>query len=199
MLASVPPTASPVHRHSDRTTDQARTLSICACPGDPLEASLSTLPAFTALPSGAPPPIGLVPLPRSFEQLFHEAAAAPCAQCGASPETRALCLACGAVVCGIESPHGPRAAVSHAHACSTGAGLFVLTSSSAVLLVRERRVMLLGRCAVEEVFCGGLVAHAAWRALVADLCSSHAQLFTRRASNSTAIPHSSVACGKHSS
>uniref|UniRef100_A0A7S4BG65 E3 ubiquitin-protein ligase n=1 Tax=Chrysotila carterae TaxID=13221 RepID=A0A7S4BG65_CHRCT len=111
---------------------------------DPLEASLSTLPAFTALPSGAPPPIGLVPLPRSFEQLFHEAAAAPCAQCGASPETRALCLACGAVVCGIESPHGPRAAVSHAHACSTGAGLFVLTSSSAVLLVRERRVMLLG-------------------------------------------------------
>ena len=56
------------------------------------------------------------------------------------PDSRALCLACDAVVCGIESSHGPRAVISHAQSCHPSGCLFVLTSSSAALLVRERCV-----------------------------------------------------------
>ena len=46
----------------------------------------------------------------------------------------------------LESPHGAQACIGHAAECGAGNGLFLLVGgslSSAALLVRERRVMLL--------------------------------------------------------
>ena len=40
--------------------------------------------------------------------------------------------------------HGPRAVISHAQGCGAGSALFLLTNTSAVLLVREKKVQLLG-------------------------------------------------------
>jgi len=91
-----------------------------------------------------PDPAGLLPLPHTFEDVYHAGMTLPCELCGVSPPSRALCLSCGAVVCGLETLHGPRACMTHAAGCSEGAGLFLLTSTSAVLLVREKRLMFLG-------------------------------------------------------
>jgi len=60
------------------------------------------------------------------------------------PDSRAFCLTCGACLCGPWTRHGPSACIKHAQACGAGSGLFLLTSSSAVLLVREKRFMVLG-------------------------------------------------------
>ena len=68
----------------------------------------------------------------------------PCELCGARPSSRALCLCCGACVCGLETTHGPRACVSHAALCGEGSALFLLTNTSATLLVRDRRFQPLG-------------------------------------------------------
>lgn len=88
--------------------------------------------------------IGLLPLPASFEEIFHAGMGLQCELCGVHPPSRALCLACGACICGIETLHGPRACISHAGTCSEGSALFLLSNTSAVLLVREKRVMILG-------------------------------------------------------
>jgi len=103
------------------------------------------LPALTEGAYLPPEPrVGLLPLPGSFEALFHESLGLPCELCGVPPTSRAICLSCGACVCGLETLHGPRAAFSHAHACGEGSAVFLLTNTSAVLLVRERKLKLLG-------------------------------------------------------
>ena len=76
--------------------------------------------------------------------IFHAGMGLECEICGVTPPSRALCLSCGACLCGLETLHGPRACISHARGCSEGSALFLLTNTSAVLLVREKRIMLLG-------------------------------------------------------
>ena len=98
-------------------------------------------------PEGTPPPLaplGLLPLPSSFESVLHDSLHLPCELCSLVPASRALCLSCGACVCGLETLHGPRAVITHSQLCGGGVSLFLLTHTSAVLLVRDKRVSLLG-------------------------------------------------------
>jgi E3 ubiquitin-protein ligase UBR1 len=83
-------------------------------------------------------------LPSSFEALFHQVARKRCASCHATPDSRAVCLACAAHLCGIDTPHGARAIMGHAATCGAGTGLFLLTSNSAAVLVRDRRLVFAG-------------------------------------------------------
>jgi len=101
----------------------------------------ATLAGWPSLP---PAPVGLVPLPASFEAFFHDNSSHRCADCRATPENRAVCLACGTTLCGLDTPHGSRAVVEHATSCGVGVGLFMLTNNSAVVLVRERRLVFVG-------------------------------------------------------
>ena len=70
-----------------------------------------------------------------------------CAVCGAAPASRALCLACGACVCGHDSLRVSQqhcvCANQHAQTCGAGTALLLLTSSSSVVLVRNGRLLLL--------------------------------------------------------
>ena len=113
----------------------------------PFQSLLETSPQYLLrqpLSRGPPSPLGLRQLPSSFEQLFHESSQRSCALCGIVPDSRAICLTCGTSLCGFDTAHGPRACISHAATCGAGSALFVLTNNSAVVLARERRVMLLG-------------------------------------------------------
>ena len=97
------------------------------------------------MPRGVPPPVGLCALPHSFEGLFHDSAHLACGVCAATPpSSRGLCLVCGACVCGLETPRRALCMVSHSQHCGAGAALFILANKSAVLLVRDKRVMLRG-------------------------------------------------------
>ena len=97
------------------------------------------------LPRGVPPALRLRPLPASFEQLFHDSLQRRCSVCNTAPTSRALCLACGACVCGgNEALRGKHACAGlHAHSCGAGTSLYLLTSSSGVVLVRSGRLLLL--------------------------------------------------------
>ena len=99
-------------------------------------------------PRATPPALRLRPLPASFEHLFHDALRLRCCVCGAGPPaltSRAICLACGACVCGgNDALHGGRScAAHHARCCGAGTSLFLLTSSSGVVLSRGGRLLLL--------------------------------------------------------
>jgi hypothetical protein len=140
-----------------------RMLRTCAALHAPLWES--GLPAFTIASLSAPPVaapplaaaprltertripparLGLLPLPHSFEELFHAGMGLHCELCGATPSSRALCLCCGACLCGLETLHGPRACISHAGVCGEGSAVFLLTNTSAVVLVRDKRFQPLG-------------------------------------------------------
>ena len=94
-----------------------------------------------------PAALRLRPLPPTFEQLFHASLKRHCAVCGAAPASRALCLACGACVCGHDSLRVSQqhcvCANQHAQTCGAGTALLLLTSSSSVVLVRNGRLLLL--------------------------------------------------------
>ena len=62
----------------------------------------------------------------------------------ANPPSRAICLACGECVCAIDTPRRAECLIAHARRCGAGVGLYILAGNSAVVLVRERRVMLRG-------------------------------------------------------
>ena len=53
-------------------------------------------------------------------------------------------MCCGACLCGLETLHGPRACISHATVCGEGSAVFLLTNTSAVILVRDKRFQALG-------------------------------------------------------
>lgn len=74
----------------------------------------ATLPPASDLPTGLPPSVRLRPLPRFFEQIYHDTLKLACELCGVQPPSRALCLACGACLCGLDTHHGPRGVISHA-------------------------------------------------------------------------------------
>ena len=117
------------------------TAALVAARGRPPAALLRTSLMGWELP---PPPLGLVPLPASFEAFFHATSASRCQICRATPEHRAVCLACGATLCGLDTPHGSSAIIEHTATCGVGVGLFMLTHNSAVVLVRERRLLFVG-------------------------------------------------------
>ena len=130
-----------VSLRSESAAAAALAASLRAARGRPPAALLRTSLMGWELP---PPPLGLVPLPASFEAFFHATSASRCQICRATPEHRAVCLACGATLCGLDTPHGSSAIIEHTATCGVGVGLFMLTHNSAVVLVRERRLLFVG-------------------------------------------------------
>ena len=106
--------------------------------------SSSTPKPWSKVRVGPIAPVAALLVVRCIEAGFSQLSL-PCALCAAKPpsRSRALCLSCGACVCGPDTPHGPRACLAHARECGGGTALFLLTNSSGVLLVRDRRLMLL--------------------------------------------------------
>ena len=101
-------------------------------------------PAAPLLPRAVPAALRLRPLPPTFEQLFHASLKRHCAVCGTAPASRALCLACGACVCGHDTLRSHCVCAGlHAQSCGAGTSLFLLTTSSSVVLVRNGRLLLL--------------------------------------------------------
>jgi len=143
--AGVAPTAAAATLRAvvARALDGVAAEAAALWPSGAAHAALASLTLATL--TVAPERSVLRALPPTFEGLFHASLALPCALCAAKPpsRSRALCLSCGACVCGPDTPHGPRACLAHARECGGGTALFLLTNSSGVLLVRDRRLMLL--------------------------------------------------------
>lgn len=111
-------------------------------------ASSSVTPLFTAqrIPSTTvtlydAPVVGLLRLPSQYDLLFGKLWSIPCAACGTRPETPALCLVCGTMLCGGSDC----CKVGDVGECTRHAALyggstcaFLLVNSSEILLVRGR-------------------------------------------------------------
>jgi len=90
----------------------------------------------------------LVPLPKSYDRLFQFYRKQTCRTCQKIPDHPAVCLVCGALVCFqsncCASSNGEYECVKHSIDCGCGTGVFLIISSSAILIIRSERVSIWG-------------------------------------------------------
>jgi len=71
-----------------------------------------------------------------------------CRTCQKIPDHPAVCLVCGALVCFqsscCASSNGEYECVKHSIDCGCGTGVFLIISSSAILIIRSERVSIWG-------------------------------------------------------
>ena len=118
--------------------------ALCSLERPVLQLPLAPASPAALLPRAVPAALRLRPLPATFEQLFHASLKRHCSVCGIAPASRALCLACGACVCGHDTLRSHCVCAGlHAQSCGAGTSLYLLTNSSSVVLVRNGRLLML--------------------------------------------------------
>eukprot|EP01103_Thecamoeba_quadrilineata_P010115 TRINITY_DN209_c0_g1_i1.p1 TRINITY_DN209_c0_g1~~TRINITY_DN209_c0_g1_i1.p1 ORF type:complete len:1920 (-),score=413.24 TRINITY_DN209_c0_g1_i1:1070-6829(-) len=85
-----------------------------------------------------PDTVHLIPLPNLYQDFFAKYVEANCDHCGAFTTQSAVCLICGAVLC------GDRCCPEHAQTCCADVGMFLITNSTVVLLLRGARFCFWG-------------------------------------------------------
>lgn len=101
--------------------------------------------------SWAPPT--LLALPRDYDRLFTYYHERVCLQCGAVPKEASVCLLCGTLVC-LKQPccrhHQVAEAVQHATDCGGGTGIFLVVTSTYIIVIRGRRACLWGSLYLDD-------------------------------------------------
>lgn len=95
----------------------------------------------------------LLRLPREYERIFTYYHERQCAQCHSVPQETSVCLLCGRVVCLKQAccKQGNMCeAVAHALDCGAGTGLFLVVTSTYVIVIRGRRACLWGSLYLDD-------------------------------------------------
>ncbi|XP_050675665.1 E3 ubiquitin-protein ligase Ubr3 isoform X2 [Leptidea sinapis] len=95
----------------------------------------------------------LLRLPREYDRLFTYYHERVCLQCGAVPKEASVCLLCGTLVC-LKQPccrhHQVAEAVQHATECGGGTGIFLVVTSTYIIVIRGRRACLWGSLYLDD-------------------------------------------------
>ncbi|KAJ8721814.1 hypothetical protein PYW08_004216 [Mythimna loreyi] len=95
----------------------------------------------------------LLALPRDYDRLFTYYHERVCLQCGAVPKEASVCLLCGTLVC-LKQPccrqHQVAEAVQHAIECGGGTGIFLVVTSTYIIVIRGRRACLWGSLYLDD-------------------------------------------------
>eukprot|EP00795_Rhopilema_esculentum_P014544 gene14544-5611_t len=92
--------------------------------------------------------LNLVALPSSYDSLFQCYRKKACSKCNKVPEHPALCLVCGEFCCFQSSccadANGTYECAQHSVTCGSGTCVFLIVSSSSVLIIRGERACIWG-------------------------------------------------------
>lgn len=95
----------------------------------------------------------LLELPREYERIFTHYHERVCLQCQSVPQETSVCLVCGTVVC-LKQACCKREvaceAVAHALDCGAGTALFLVVTSTYVIVIRGRRACLWGSLYLDD-------------------------------------------------
>ncbi|XP_073956496.1 LOW QUALITY PROTEIN: E3 ubiquitin-protein ligase Ubr3-like [Choristoneura fumiferana] len=95
----------------------------------------------------------LLRLPRDYDRLFSYYHERVCLQCGAVPKEASVCLLCGTLVCLKQAccrSHQQAEAVQHANDCGGGTGIFLVVTSTYIIVIRGRRACLWGSLYLDD-------------------------------------------------
>ncbi|XP_053609787.1 E3 ubiquitin-protein ligase Ubr3 [Plodia interpunctella] len=95
----------------------------------------------------------LLSLPRDYDRLFTYYHERVCLQCGAVPKEASVCLLCGTVVCLKQAccrQQDVAEAVQHAMECGGGTGIFLVVTSTYIVVIRGRRACLWGSLYLDD-------------------------------------------------
>ncbi|GBP21649.1 E3 ubiquitin-protein ligase UBR3 [Eumeta japonica] len=95
----------------------------------------------------------LLALPRDYDRLFTYYHERVCQQCGAVPKEASVCLLCGTLVCLKQSCCRQQEvceAVRHATHCGGGTGIFLVVTSTYIIVIRGRRACLWGSLYLDD-------------------------------------------------
>ncbi|KAL3273063.1 hypothetical protein HHI36_014518 [Cryptolaemus montrouzieri] len=98
-------------------------------------------------------PPRLLQLPREYEKIFTYYHERPCSQCHSVPQEISICLLCGTIVCLKQScckQQNVCEAVFHALECGAGTGVFLVVTSTYIIVIRGHRACLWGSLYLDE-------------------------------------------------
>ncbi|XP_002067371.3 E3 ubiquitin-protein ligase Ubr3 [Drosophila willistoni] len=95
----------------------------------------------------------LLELPREYERLFTYYHERPCLNCYKVPKESSICLLCGAIVCLKQNCCAENEcceAVRHTLSCGGGIGIFLVVTSTYIIVIRGRRACLWGSLYLDD-------------------------------------------------
>lgn len=98
-------------------------------------------------------PPRLLRLPREYERIFTHYHERACSQCHSVPQETSVCLLCGAVVCLKQScckQQNVCEAVAHSQRCGAGTAVFLVVTSTYIIVIRGRRACLWGSLYLDD-------------------------------------------------
>ncbi|XP_025832184.1 E3 ubiquitin-protein ligase Ubr3 isoform X1 [Agrilus planipennis] len=98
-------------------------------------------------------PPRLLQLPREYEKIFTYYHERPCSQCHSVPQETSICLLCGTIVCLKQScckQQDVCEAVAHSRECGAGTGVFLVVTSTYIIVIRGRRACLWGSLYLDD-------------------------------------------------
>ncbi|XP_060521351.1 E3 ubiquitin-protein ligase Ubr3 [Cylas formicarius] len=98
-------------------------------------------------------PPRLLALPREYEKIFTYYHERPCRQCHSVAQETSICLLCGTIVCLKQScckQQNVCEAVAHAQECGAGTGVFLVVTSTYIIVIRGHRACLWGSLFLDD-------------------------------------------------
>ncbi|KAF5282499.1 hypothetical protein FQR65_LT14269 [Abscondita terminalis] len=98
-------------------------------------------------------PPKLLELPREYEKIFTYYHERPCSQCHSVPQETTICLLCGTIVCLKQNcckQQNVCEAVAHSQECGAGTGIFLVVTSTYIIVIRGRRACLWGSLYLDD-------------------------------------------------
>ncbi|XP_016923094.2 E3 ubiquitin-protein ligase Ubr3 isoform X1 [Drosophila suzukii] len=95
----------------------------------------------------------LLELPREYERLFTYYHERPCLNCYKVPKESSICLLCGTIVCLKQNCCAENdccEAVRHTLSCGGGIGIFLVVTSTYIIVIRGRRACLWGSLYLDD-------------------------------------------------
>uniref|UniRef100_A0A1Q3EZK2 E3 ubiquitin-protein ligase n=2 Tax=Culex tarsalis TaxID=7177 RepID=A0A1Q3EZK2_CULTA len=95
----------------------------------------------------------LLGLPREYERLFTYYHEQPCLKCQNVPKESSICLLCGTIVCLKQACCKDQEcceAVRHSISCGGGTGIFLVVTSTYIIIIRDRRACLWGSLYLDD-------------------------------------------------
>ncbi|XP_030245105.1 E3 ubiquitin-protein ligase Ubr3 isoform X2 [Drosophila navojoa] len=95
----------------------------------------------------------LLKLPREYERLFTYYHERPCLNCYKVPKESSICLLCGTIVCLKQNCCAEKdcyEAVRHTISCGGGIGIFLVVTSTYIIVIRGRRACLWGSLYLDD-------------------------------------------------
>ncbi|KAJ8969229.1 hypothetical protein NQ317_002184, partial [Molorchus minor] len=98
-------------------------------------------------------PPRLLQLPKEYEKIFTYYHERPCSQCHSVAQETSICLLCGTIVCLKQScckQQNVCEAVAHAAECGAGTGVFLVVTSTYIIVIRGHRACLWGSLYLDD-------------------------------------------------